>query len=200
MKKVLFLGFVLLAAATLVFGNYTAPKRVAAEIVNCEDGQCEVIETVPTETIKDDAGDVLCEDNVCVPHTEDLPVVTEDLAVVTEEVPVVTEEITTVKNEIRGVNELGAKSKLHVNGMGNVKITPDSAVNFSAAYNDALIKAVETAQEKAEKLGTAMGVGEMKLVALKEISNNYWTTYERAHFFHGDIDVSATVELVYKIN
>jgi len=142
MKKVLFLGLVLLVAVAVAYGSHVGPKRVVAEILDCENGHCEVID-----------------------------------------VPAVMEEIS-----------------LCVNGTATVKVTPDSAANFSVAYNEALDKAVTAAKEKAEKLRSAIGAANMKLVSLKEISNNFYMAYERAHFFHGDIDVSATVELCYLLS
>ena len=196
MKKVLFLGLVLLTAVAVTFGNHIGPKRVIAEITDCENGNCEVTESVPAETTKDAEKSGHCEGAECVPDAEDLPVVIAKTGVEQQGFQPHTFNIA-AKDELRDVKGFGARSCLRVNGTGAVKVAPDASVNFSAAYNDALEKAVESAKEKAEKLSTMIGAGDMKLVALKEISNNYWITYERAHFFQGEIDVSATVELVY---
>ena len=79
----------------------------------------------------------------------------------------------------------------------------------AAAYNQALAGAVEVAKQKAVVLSKASGFDDIKIVSIKEVSNNYWG-FERfsmansvgaasTQIMHSEIEVSATVELVFEV-
>lgn len=97
-------------------------------------------------------------------------------------------------------------------GAGIVSGVQFGILDSVAPYNLALRKAVDSAREKAFVLSVATEVAgyETRIVSVKEITNNFgFETYARAsadgfggghtQIMHDDIEVSATVEIVFKV-
>ena len=83
--------------------------------------------------------------------------------------------------------------------------------NDTPHYNTALIKAVESAKEKALVMSVATNTGDIKVVSVKEISMNYGG-FERytcttlcsdkiinTQIIHSEIEITATVEVVFNV-
>jgi len=93
-------------------------------------------------------------------------------------------------------------------GANNISGVQFGVEENSRAYDESLKKAVFNAKQKAEVLSLTIGLDELRVVSVKEISINYYN-FERHGFamcsdnaghtsiMHNSIDVSATVEVVF---
>jgi len=83
--------------------------------------------------------------------------------------------------------------------------------NNSEAYNEALVKAIESAKQKAAVLSSVTDLNELRVVSVKEnpVYHFGFGRYDRvisseslggASIMHNDIEVSATVEVVFASN
>lgn len=121
-------------------------------------------------------------------------------------------------------NQINAKVK-DINNIGKIIDTATrsganvvSGIQFlaednSTGYNKALEKAVELAKEKAAVLSRAADVDDIKIISIKEISNNFYGGCDRACFaqsfdsgamahtqiMQGEIEIAAAVEIRYEL-
>jgi len=79
--------------------------------------------------------------------------------------------------------------------------------NNSAAYNEALIKAIDSARQKAAVLAAAADIGKIRIISVKETSFNHigFARYDYSmpcfggstSILHNNIEVTATVKVVF---